>query len=256
MGKMFEALKKAEKERTTLLKKAGRDPEAYTGTDGEIDPHLVPYFDRMSPISEQYRQLRATLKGPAGTDAPKVIAVTSAVEGEGKSVTALNLAITYADDKECRVVVVDADMRKPSVHRLFGVDNQRGLSDFLAGNVMLELILQRSRLKNLSILPAGRLPGDPADLLAGKKLDDLITRMSRDFDVVIVDTPAIVSQTDAAVVAQKADGAIFVVKVGGTPREVVAQGLDRLAKARVKILGTVATQVGGVGQDYYYSTLN
>lgn len=254
MGKMFEALKKAEKERTTLLKKAGRDPEAYEGTDGEIDPHLVPYFDRMSPISEQYRQLRASLKGVEGGGAPKVIAVTSAVNGEGKSVTALNLAITFADDKDARVVVVDADMRNPSVHRLFGVDNQRGLSDYLAGNVMVELILQRSRLKNLSILPAGRLPGDPAELLGGKKLDDLVIRMSRDFDVVIVDTPAIVSSTDAAVVAQKSDGTLYVVRVGQTPREVVSKGMDRLAKARVKVLGTVATHVGG--QDYYYSAMN
>jgi Mrp family chromosome partitioning ATPase len=170
MGKMFEALKKAEKERTTLLKKGGKDPETFVGRDGEIDPHLVAYFDRMSPISEQYRTLRANLKSLHPDTPPRVVVVTSSVDGEGRSVTALNLAVTLAEEKQTKVVVVDADMRHPSVHRLFGVDNQRGLSDYLAGNVMLELILQRSRLPNLSILPAGRLPGNPTELLGGKKL--------------------------------------------------------------------------------------
>jgi capsular exopolysaccharide synthesis family protein len=253
MGKMFEALRKAEKERTKLIKKAGKDPSLLTQGDGEVDPHLVTYFDRMSPISEQYRMLRTNLTGINPDSPPKVIVVTSSGPGEGKTVTALNLALTLAtDDKESRVALVDADLRKPEIHRLFAVDAQRGLSDFLAGNVMLELVLQRSRLANLYVLPGGRLPGNPTELLAGKKMEDLLTRLSRDFEWVIVDTPPIVSLTDAAVVGAKADGVLLAVKMGDTPRPVVVQALDLLEKARVNILGAVLTHLTTAMQDYYY----
>ncbi|MHC4471860.1 MAG: CpsD/CapB family tyrosine-protein kinase [Planctomycetota bacterium] len=252
MGKMFEALRKAEKERQKLLKKAGDDPSVLTTGDGEVDPHLVTYFDRMSPISEQYRLLRTNLKGLDPDSPPKVIVVTSAVPKEGKTVTALNLALTLADDKEARVAVVDADLRKPTVHRLFAVDAQRGLADFLAGNVMLELVLQRSRLQNLHILPAGRLPANPTELLAGKKMDDLVTRLSRDFDWVVIDTPSVVSMTDAAVVGAKADGTVLAVKMGDTPRQTVRLAISLLEKARVKVLGAVLTHLTPLMQDYYY----
>jgi capsular exopolysaccharide synthesis family protein len=118
--------------------------------------------------------------------------------------------------------------------------------------MMLELVLQRSRLPNLSVLPAGRVPGNPAELLSGKKMDDLVTRLSRDFSTVILDTPPIVSLTDAAVVAPKTDGALLVVKMGATPRDTVGQAVDLLRKARVKVLGTVLTHLTPAMKDYYY----
>ena len=252
MGKMFEALKKAEKQRTRMLKKAGQDPAVVTAGDGEIDTHLVAYFDRMSPLSEQYRTLRTNLRSSDPASPPKTVVVTSSIPEEGKSITVLNLAVTCADDPDARVVVVDADLRKPSVHRYFGLDNQRGLSDYLAGNVMLELVLQRSRLPNLTILPAGRPPANPTELLSGKKMDDLLSRLNRDFSTVLIDTPPIVSLTDAAVVAPKTDGALLCVRMGSTPREVVGKAVDLLKKARARVLGTVLTHLSSTMKDYYY----
>jgi len=253
MGKIFEALKKAEKERVKLIKKAGRDPSALGVGDGEIDPHLVAYFDRMSPISEQYRQLRTNLASLHPDKPPRSFVLTSSKEGEGKTVTTMNLALTLADDKETRVVVVDADLRNPTVHRLLGLDNQRGLSDFLAGNVMLEVVLQRSRLPNLFVLPSGRPPKNPGELLSGKKMDDLLTRLGRDYAYVVVDTPAISSGTDSTVVSSKTDGSILVVRMGSTTKADISKTTDLLQKARTKVLGTILTHVDPVMKDYHYS---
>jgi len=253
MGKVFEALKKAEKERLKMIKKAGHDPSTIAIADGEVDPHLVAYFDRMSPITEQYRALKTNLATMHAGTPPTSIVVTSARKGEGKTITALNLAVTLADDKESRVVVVDADLRTPAVHRRFGIDNQRGLSDYLTGSVMLEVVLQRSRLPNLSLLPSGRLPGNPGELLAGRKMDDLLQRLTRDFDHVIIDAPAVSAATDASVVGNRADGAIVVVRLGETPKREVFSAMDLLKQARVSILGTVLTHLEPIMTEYYYS---
>jgi capsular exopolysaccharide synthesis family protein len=253
MGKVFEALKKAEKERLKLIKKAGQDPSAIAIADGEVDPHLVAYFDRMSPITEQYRALKTNLSTMHAEEPPKSFVLTSSRKGEGKTITALNLAITLADEKECRVVVVDANMRTPGVHLRFGIDNQRGLSDFLSGNVMLEVVLQRSRLPNLSLLPSGRLPGNPTELLSGKKMDDLMTRLTRDFDYVVIDAPPISAGTDAAVLAARTDGALFVIRMSATPKRDVGHALALLTQARANVLGTVLTNLEPLHSDYYYA---
>ena len=253
MGKVFEALKKAEKERLKLIKKAGADPSSIAMSDGEVDPHLVAYFDRMSPVTEQYRALKTNLATLHADRSTKAIVVTSARRGEGKTITALNLAVTLADDKDARVCVLDADLRTPSVHRRFGIDNQRGLSDYLSGSVMLEVVLQRSRLANLSLLPSGRLPGNPGEMLASKKMDDLLARLTRDFDHVIVDAPPVSVGTDAAILGSKTDGAILVVKLGDTPRREVHSAVDLLSQSRVEVLGTVLTHLPPVMKDYCYT---
>jgi capsular exopolysaccharide synthesis family protein len=253
MGKVFEALKKAEKERLKLIKQAGADPAAIAMADGEVDPHLVAYYDRMSPVTEQYRALKTNLATMHAEEPPKAIVMTSARDGEGKTTTALNLAVTLADDKECRVVVIDADLRTPSVHLRFGIDNQRGLSDYLSGSVMLEVVLQRSRLANLSLLPSGRLPGNPGELLASKKMDDLLSRLTRDYDYVVIDAPPVSVGTDAAVLAGKTDGAVLVVKLSDTPKREIHAAVDLLAQSRVTLLGTVLTHLPPVMKDYHYA---
>ena len=252
MGKIFEALKKAEKERERMVKKGGEDAAARSGEDGECDPHLVAYFDRMSPISEQYRTLRTALMGLNPEEPPKSVAITSAMRGEGKSLTTLNLAITFAQAEGSKVAVVDANLRDPSVHTLFGVDNQRGLSDFLNGNVMLELILQRTRHPNLWILPAGSEGGNPTDLLAEKRMQDLVSRLSRDFTFVLIDTPSLEVGRDAVEVAQKTDGTLFVVKASSTPRGLVVGSLENLQAAPAKVLGTVVTHLPPPLEGYGY----
>ena len=274
MGKMQEALKKAEETRSRNVASGtttgsgshgsitGTGP-AGTGTatsftlqaairSGEVDPHLVALVEPRSPLAEQYRTLRTNLSALSPESPLKVFVVTSAVPNEGKSVTSLNLACTFAEEVDKRVVVIDADMRKPTLHKLLGIDNQRGLADYLGGGTMLEMVLQRSRLPNLWVMPAGRIPPNPSELLGGKRMDDLLARLRRDYNCVVIDTPPVVSTTDAGVLSPKGDGTVLVVRMERTPREVARHAVELLRKARANLVGTVLTGLEGDIKDYYY----
>jgi capsular exopolysaccharide synthesis family protein len=218
---------------------------------GESDPHLVPLAQPHSPLSEQYRTLRTNLLAQASVHNMKVFVVTSSLPGEGKSISSSNLACVLAEDPEKKVVLIDADMRKPTLHRLFGIDNHRGLSDYLAGGSMLEMALQRSRLPNLWVLPAGHVPQNPTELLAGKRMEDLLTRLRRDYDWIVVDTPPVVSTTDAAILSPRADGTLLVVRMERTQRDVVKHAVELLRKGRGNVVGTILTGLSGDVEGYY-----
>jgi capsular exopolysaccharide synthesis family protein len=270
MGKMQEALRKAEETRTRKVEEAQADDAQPTGApadkdatatafaiapqlrEGEVDPHLVAITEPRSPLAEQYRALRTNLLALGPEHPLKVIVVTSAVAGEGKSVTALNLAACLAEVEGKRVAAVDADLRRPSLHRLMGLDNQRGLADYLSGGTMLEMVLQRSRTPNLWALPAGRTPPNPAELLGGKRMDDLLARLRREYDHVVIDTPPAVATTDAGILAPRCDGTVLVVRMFQTPRSAARHAAELLRKARANVVGTVLTGLEGDVKDYYY----
>ena len=272
MGKMQDALRKSEEARSrgasagqarrAAPPQAAASPfAAGTATSfalsaslrgGEVDPHLVAMTEPRSSLAEQYRTLRTNLLALSPEQPLKVFVVTSSVPNEGRSVTSLNLAAMLAEEVDKRVVVIDADMRKPTLHKLVGVDNQRGLADYLSGGTILEMALQRSRLPNLWVLPSGRIPPNPAELLGGKRMDDLLGRLRRDFDFVVIDTPPVVSTTDACVLSPRADGTILVVRMERTPREVARHAVELLKKARANLVGSVLTGLEGDVKDYYY----
>jgi capsular exopolysaccharide synthesis family protein len=257
MGKIQEALRKAEEARAQNVD-AGRG-DAASGAAvpasatsfalsaalraGEIDPHVVALAEPRSQQAEQYRALRGNLLSLASKET-KVVVVTSAVAGEGRTVTALNLACMLAEDAGKRVVVVDADLRKPSLHKLLGIDNQRGLADYLGGGTMLEMVVQRSRLPNLWAMTSGRTPPNPAELLGGKRMDDIVARLRRDYDHVVLDTPAVLANGDAAAIAPRADATLLCVRMESTQREASRKALDVLKKAHAHVVGTVLTAVG------------
>lgn len=219
---------------------------------GEADAHLIPLCEPHSPIAEQYRSFRTNLLATAQVHGLKVFVLTSSVPGEGKSVSSANLACVLAEDPEKKVVLIDGDLRKPTIHRLLGVDNHRGLSDYLAGGSMLEMALQRSRLPNLWVLPAGHAPANPTELLAGKRMEDLIARLRRDYDWVVIDTPPVVAATDASVLSPRADGTVLVVRMGSTQQDVVRHAVELLRKGRGNVVGTLLTGLSGELQDYHY----
>jgi len=268
MGKMQEALRRAEEDRArrgAAAKTDTRDaPRAGAGTGasfgtglatsvaissgprlGDVDQHLVALTEPQSELAEQYRTLRANLLSVSDAAPPQVFVVTSAVRGEGKSVTTVNLACSFAEETGKRVVVVDADMRNPTLHKLLGIDNQRGLADYLSGGTMIEMVLQRSRLPNLWVVPAGRMPANSSELLGGRGMDDMLVRLRRDFDRVVVDAPPVVSSVDAAVLAPRADASLLVVRMGSTPRATALRAVELLRKAGAKFVGTVLTAVTG-----------
>lgn len=251
MGKMDQALKKAVEARGDKGAAAGR---AGAGTasafaiasqlrTGDLDPNLVVLGATESPQAEGYRRLKGNLKALAPEVTLQVMVVTSAVEGEGKTVTAANLACVFAEEEGRQVVLVDADFRNPRLHELLIVDNQHGLSDYLQGGTMLEMVLQRSRLPNLWVIPAGRAPSDPVELFDGKRAEDLVARLRRDYDYVIIDTPAISEYADAGLLGPKTDGALLVVRLNHTDRDHAKKGHDMLRQAGVKVVGCVVSDV-------------
>jgi len=264
MGKMQEALRRAEEDRARRGPSARpeeRDaPRAGSGASfgtglatsvaissgprlTDVDPHLVALTDPKSEFAEQYRTLRSNLMSISAEAPPKVFVVTSAAHGEGTSVTTANLACSFAEETGKRVVVVDADMRKPRLHKLLGIDNQRGLADYLSGGTMIEMIVQRSRLPNLWAVPAGRVPANPAELLGGRGMDDLLARLRRDYDHVVIDAPPVNGTMDAAVLAPRADASVLVVRMDATARNTALRAVELLKKSGAKFVGTVLTGV-------------
>jgi len=240
MGKLHDALKKAEPgaARSAAAARAapartqsqlGGAPAAAATADvpvyvpsalrGDVEPHLVAVSEPRSHVAAQFRAVRDRVLDLAGENGWKAFVVTGGTFGDGVSVTTANLACSLAERTDLKVVVLDADLHAPRQHRLFSVDNQRGVSDYLAGGTMLEMALQRSQLPNLWILPAGRTPAQPAELLASRRMDDLVARLRRDFDIVLIDAPAADSAADAALIAPRADATLLVVRMEHTRRD-------------------------------------
>jgi capsular exopolysaccharide synthesis family protein len=266
MGKMQEALRKAEEERARRTaageRPVERDVRSAAGGGfgtglatsvalatgprlGDIDPHLVALTEPESEKAEQYRTLRTNILAMSEPAHPKVVVVTSSVHGEGKSITTANLACSLAEESGKRIVVVDADMRKPTMQKLLGIDNQRGLADYLCGGTILDMVLQRTRLPNLWAVPAGRVPPNPGELLGGRGMDDLIARLRRDYDHVLIDATPIGGDVDAAVLSPRADVSLLVVRMGSTHRDVVRNAVAALHRAGAKAIGSVLTAVDG-----------
>ncbi len=254
MGKMHDALKKA-RHALPIAVDTAVDSPSQEGPAGErptsaaitnsfrsdLDPHLVTLLDPGGSHANQYRILQRNLVTVGETQSVAVVIVTSAASGEGKSLSAANLACALAEDAERKVALVDADLMMPTLHGLFGLDNHRGLSDYLAGGTMLELVIQKCRLPNLWVLPAGHVPPSSTDLLGGKRMDDLLARLRRDYDYVVIDTPAVGASPDAAVIGPRCDGAVLVVRMNATPAERSRQAVERLQESDTVVLGLLLT---------------
>ena len=218
--------------------------ESFTGTAAGIE--------NGSPRAlEAVRQLRTNLKFVSIDNPPRTISFTSANPGEGKStvVSSLGLALAAAGD---RVMIIDADLRRPRQHTLFDVDGRVGLSEVLAGQVGLEDALLEVGDDGLKLLPAGRTPPNPSELLGSARMQTLLEQVSRDH-LVIVDAPPVLPVTDSTLLATSVDGTVLVVKHAKTRREHVEVARDMLAKVQANVIGVVlnGTPAKGVGSDYY-----
>jgi capsular exopolysaccharide synthesis family protein len=179
---------------------------------------------------------------PLGDGPGKVVLVTSARPGEGKSSVAANLAVTAAQAGR-NVVLIDGDLRKPQVHRSFAVRNDRGLSSILAGESTLsEAVTRLDAEKNLAVLPAGPPPPDPAELLLSDRLAKAIEALAKVSDLVVIDTPPVLPVTDATILAQQCDSVLLAATVGLSDRREWAETLERLAVVRANVIGTVLSR--------------
>jgi len=209
-----------------------------------IDPHIVCAAEPKSPIAEQYRILRTNFQSLRLRSGPKVIVVTSAVNGEGKSVTAVNLALAFARQEGLKVVLVDADMRKSSVPKWLGLtDRHVGLSTVLSRNGELDGSLVSLESPPLTVLPAGPVTEHPAELLESTAMKRLLATLKTQFDLIIIDAPPALPVADPGILAALADGVLLVVRAGKTQRKTVLQAQELLKKMKANLLGCVLTHV-------------
>lgn len=204
-------------------------------------PSLITLTDPRSPAAEAYRTLRANLTF-AGLDKPvETLVVTSAAPGEGKSLTVANLAVTIAQGEQ-RTLLVDADLRRPGLHEIFGLPNERGLTTmFVEPEALEDPPLQASGVDNLWLLPSGPLPPNPADLLGSQRMDKVIAALRARADIILFDAPPLISVADGVVLGSKVDGVLLVLRSGHTRRDHAQQARELLERARVRVVGAVLT---------------
>jgi capsular exopolysaccharide synthesis family protein len=216
---------------------------------------LVAQHLPKSQMSEAFRALRTALLLSQAGRPPQVILVTSALPREGKTTAAANLAVTLAQLGD-RTLLIDADLRKPGVGRLLNMNGGKyaGLSSYLAGVSSLDLVtVQHPAIANLSAIPTGPLPPNPADLLSSHRLADAIAELRTKFKFIVVDTPPVMAATDAVILSVQADGVLLVVRSGETPKEAFTRTRDLLVSVKCRLLGVVLNAVNSSAPDYYYS---
>jgi capsular exopolysaccharide synthesis family protein len=214
---------------------------------------LITISEPRSPISEAYRALRTNLDFAALDQALKTMVVTSAGVGEGKSTTLANLAVVSAQTGR-KVVLVDADLRRPTLHQIYGLDNEAGLTTAMMDEAALAAPpLQETGVEGLSVLTSGPLPPNPAELMGSRRMEEVIAALIEGADQVFFDTPPVVAVTDAAVLSTKVDGVLLVISAGRTRREYARSAVQRLEQVNARLVGTVLTNVQmGAGFAGYY----
>ncbi len=204
-------------------------------------------------FGEAFRALRTSLVFSSGTEGTRVIAVTSAQPLEGKTTTACNMAIALAYGGS-RVLIVDADMRRPSVARTLGMENTIGLSHLLTGQATPRQTIRRTSVENLWVMTAGITPPNPSELLASERMKTLIAHVQGGpFDWVIIDTPPVLAVTDAVIIAPWVSGVVFILGSEMTQRRLAERAVETLMTSRPRVLGAVLNRVDIVRNKYYYS---
>jgi capsular exopolysaccharide synthesis family protein len=216
---------------------------------------LIVQKNSKSHVSEAYRTLRTNIQFSSFESDIKTILVTSSGPSEGKSTTSGNLALTFAQSGK-RVLLVDCDLRKPSVHKKFMISNQIGLSNLLIEGLKLEDVAVKY-MDNLQILTSGTIPPNPAEMLGSKKMMAFINEMKSNFDYIILDTPPVIAVTDAQVLSTMADGVLIVICSGEAEKEAAERAKALLLNVKANILGVVLNKVElksrkGYGYYYYY----
>ena len=214
----------------------------------ELDPHLVAALAPTSLAAEQYRSLRTRIKRSESGRALRSIAITSPNKGDGKSLTAANLALTMAQEFQQRVLLVDCDLRRPSVHQLFGLSEAPGLGDVLMNAAELEQALVLLPEHHLTVLPAGLPPSNPAELIGSSAMRRLLDTLRTRFDRILIDVPPVAPLADLHILAPMVDALLMIVRAGITPKPAIERALAGLDPT--KVLGLVLNESAGQSDAY------
>jgi exopolysaccharide transport family protein len=230
----------------------GANPKRLVIATSKEAVELITQVRPQSQMAESYRALRTSLLLSNLGAPPKVIMVTSALPQEGKTTTSINCAVVLAQ-KGIRVLLIDADLRRPSIHKTLGMGPRSGLSNVLTGSATLQQAITRSpTLPNLDVLPAGTPPPNPAELLASSNMRDVLQELRGQYDHIVVDTPPTLSVTDAVVLSPRADAIVLVIRSGQTTKQALRRSRDILMQVNAKVSGVLLNAVDLSSPDYYY----
>lgn len=221
--------------------------------DAGAQRQLIAWSHTKAPESEAYRTLRTNIQFSSVDKPIRTLVVTSSGPSEGKSTTAANLAIVMAQTGQ-KVVLVDTDLRRPVLHKTFGVPNNVGITTaLLAGDdVDLQAYLQPTEVDNLAIITSGPIPPNPSELLGSQRMKHIVERLAEVADIVVFDTPPVLVVTDAAVLGRQVDGVLLVADAGGTREQALAQAVAELRKTGANVLGIAMNRLDSRSRGYYY----
>ena len=255
MGKIHDALIKSDKESKAATTTKKPSPfkiydrkareKGFSGAiktifkSKDVDKNIVSLLEPQSFEAEQFKHLRTNILFPVSGNPPRSIMVTSAVPSEGKSFVASNLAVSIAQNIDQHVLLMDCDMRKASVHSNFGFNEVEGLSGYLSKETSLSSLLLKTDINKLTILPGGKPPDNPAELMSSNKMSELLKEVTSRYNdrYIIIDSPPPHITSETSIVARQVDGILLVVKAGSTSREMVEELLEMMGKE--KVLGVV-----------------
>jgi len=214
---------------------------------------FVVQNDPKSPISEAFRTLRTNIKFSSLDKPIKTLLITSPIPEAGKSSISINLALTMAQDKY-KVILVDTDLRKPTIHKIFEQDNKTGLTNILVEDKKIKDVMRKMSDvdPNLYFIPSGPIPPNPSELLGSNKMKELLKELQEQADFVIFDSPPVIAVTDALVLATQVDGVVLVLNFGEVPREAAIQTKELLNKVKANILGVVLNKIDMEKEGQYY----
>lgn len=212
---------------------------------------LITLTKPSSVISEQFKTIRTNIQFSIFDKEMKSIAVTSDMVGAGKSTVAANLAVTFSMQGK-KVVLVDSDLRKPTIHRFFGLSNRNGLTTILTNrSIRLCNMIHHTDVDNLFVLTSGIIPPNPSELLASSRMDELLVELEKDFDLIIFDLPPVVAVTDAQIMASKVDGTIFVIRKENSTKDKIMESKLLLQRVNANVIGVVLNRIK-VTEDFNY----
>lgn len=261
MGKITNALKKAAEDRIERFDKIARIKDhdqlvVKRMGNSKVDERIITYFDPKALITEQYKILRTNVLSISKTKPHKVLVLTSSIHSEGKTITSLNLAMTLAQStQKPRVLLIDADMRRGRMAKYLGVKQKIGLSEILTDEAKPSDALFNIDVENLTFVASGTVPTNPVELLSSDRMRRFLTLMKSKFDHIIIDTPPVISVTDAGIVGAQADGVIMVIQSGRTQRGIVKRATELLHQSHSKVLGHVLTNIEYHLPEYIYRYL-
>ena len=230
----------------------GADPKA-EGENGKLTKLVT--LDKVSSVVEAYRMLRTSVLLSAAGNPPRIILFTSGQPGEGKTTTAINTAISLSQ-LGSSVLLIDADLRRPTVHRVFKMNHAQGLSTYLSRPVEIDSLIHKLWVPNLSVLPCGPIPPNPAELISSERMKDILKLLSEKYDHILIDSPPLINVTDPVILSTMVDGVILVVQAGRSTRDVVRRARHELSSVGAKIFGVVLNNLDIKREGYgsYLST--